>query len=105
MKPLICEFKHYEIRGKFVALDWNGNIIVGRMETRTVDSLEEEVLKNNINDNGFGVQRFIAVSFDVYKCYEYGAKIYLCTDYIDLLNMCQERKEKYFGMLYDTDWI
>lgn len=69
-KKVVLSFTDYRIEGEVKVLDWYGQEGTLYMDAYNVDSLDLEELKSGINDGGFGVQKILSATIDIYENYE-----------------------------------
>ena len=69
-KKVVLSSTDYRIEGEVKVLDWYGQEGTLYMYPYNVDSLDLEELKYGINDGGFGVQKILSATIDIYENYE-----------------------------------
>lgn len=69
-KKVELSFTDYRIEGEVKVLDWYGQEGTLYMYPYNVDSLDLEEIKSGINDGGFGVQKILSATIDIYENYE-----------------------------------
>lgn len=78
-KTLTLKQVGWRITGTAVILLWGGGIATIRMEDayiRSLAPLTEEQLVQNLNDNGFGVERIYGGEVNIHELYERGLSVF-----------------------------
>lgn len=91
MKSITLELTDYVIKGIADITDWYSQGGCIEMKSFNIKSLKE--IKDNLNDNGFGVQSINGAICDVYRNYE-GTLKYARTLYIG--NISEHTQDNHF---------
>lgn len=91
---LTCQFTHLYVRGYCKILSWDNNIGIIQMipfkitnEELRVGNMPIDLIKNRINDGGFGSQEIISFHAMIDAYYEHDAKQYMVEEiYYNLKN-------------------
>lgn len=69
-KTITLSFSGYVVKGVADVTPWGGGDACIEMESFRVKSIKEQILLENINDGGFGVERINGAICDIYENYE-----------------------------------
>lgn len=75
-KTITLEFTDYVVTGTAYLTLWGGDKGSIPMKPYHINSLDENEIKKNANDNGFGCQSIDSIEVDIYENYE-GYKVFL----------------------------
>lgn len=103
---LTCQFTHLDVRGYCKIIAWDNSIGLIQMSPFKITSAELssghlpiEIIKERVNDGGFGCREIISFHAMIDACYEHGARQYMIDEiYFNIKNnqLMQEDELKQF---------